>query len=887
MLRILFLWLNILILSIPSVKGDDDIKFYGQQQGYDAEILKQHLMLTKDRNVLDLAGEWSVTINGITKKTSVPSCYDYSGQAVFRRTFIPGEEFRNKHFRFISYGINYKADIRINNEFITNVNYGYSHIEEDLSEQLIKIGEPNTIEIIVDSRVGGRIGIPTITSLLQPKPYGGIFREIFLLALPKTNIEKHSLEYSVSRDLKKCEFVVQISFRDYDYQYALRDTARQYKGLDDKRPIRYIIELFNEDDQDPVYSNRYKKYRTVWETPKKMEINEDNILLMGNMSAIESRFQIEKPVFWNPSSPYRYRMVLSLMVADTLVDQIQTNIGIMKTEVTEKKIIINSQSVILSGVEYYEDSYGLGNTLNYAVMEQDLIKIKELGANAIYFKNHPPHPYFMELCDRYGFLLLYQIPVNQMSSDMLNQSGLIEDIKNYYRTMISNDRHHPCILAWGTGENLDFSQSGVKDYYQVITQTIRNLDRRPVFSTSYFGSQNDQLLESSDIVVMDLRINDLTATNSFLLKNNFKNPAVTVIYGAHIFSNNQNGYSDPTSIKYQSKYIIDMFKRLQEFKFAGGLIRSFNDFSVNRPYTFANPNSDKTVFTTGLLTDKRKERMAFQITKALFTGDKYDPISVGSTAMIHPKIYPVIGLILVIVFIVFYRRSEKFGGHIFRSITKINNFFSDVRENRLIGIWPALIIGFLSSVSLATMLSILCFELRRNQIFDELLMVFFIFPSVKGWFDDLIWQPDMFIITVSFIIFWIWVALSVIIQLFGLLFKASLSFQQSLISGLWSGSHYIILIPLVIIFQRIMSIDFFMFLAILTILFVAGWHFIRLFKIFKIVYDTSWLRVILVIGGIVTIVIVSVSAYFQQNYYSFDVTGYIQMMYHSGNYSVR
>ncbi len=883
--RMFLLWFFFGWFSLSPVRGVDDISFYGHQQGYDEEILRQYLMLTKNRNVLDLAGEWTVTIDGITRKVQVPSCYDYSGQSVFRKTFIPGEEYRNKHFRFVSFGINFRADIRINNEFITNVNYGYSHIEEDLSENLIKIGEPNTIEIIVDSRISGKTGIPTLTSLLQPRPYGGIFREIFLLALPKINIEKHSLDYIVSHDLKKCEFIVQMNFRDYDYQYALRDTGRQAKTGDDKRPIRYIIELFNEDEPEPVYSNRYKKYKYTWETPKKKEINEDNILLMGNMSAVESRFQIDKPVFWNPNSPYRYRVVLSLMIADTMVDQIQAYTGIVKTEITDRKIIINSQSVILSGVEYYEDSYGLGNSLNYPVMEQDLIKIKELGANAIYFRNHPPHPYFMELCDRYGFLILYQIPIVKMSAGMLSQSGLIEDIKNYYRMMIGMDRHHPSILAWGAGEDLDFSQDGAREYFQVITQTIKNHDRRPVFATSCFGGTHDQLLENTDIVVMDLRINDLTAVNPYLNRSAFRNPAVVGVYGAHVFSNNQNGYSDPTSVKYQAKFIIDMFRRLQELKFAGGLVRSFNDFTVNRPYTFANPNSDRAVFTTGLMTDKRKERMAFQVTKALFTGDKFDAIPVGSVETVYPKTYPVVGLILVIVFIVFYRRSEKFGGHIFRSITKIHNFFSDVRENRLITIWPAMIIGFLSSVALATMLSVIFFELRRNQIFDEMLAAFLLFPGIKGWLDDLIWQPDLFTFWVSFIIFMKWVALSVLIHAFGFLFRAGLSFQQSLISGFWSASHYIVLIPLVIVFQRIMSVDFFLFVAILTLIVVLGWHVIRLFKVFRIIYDTSWVRTILIFGGLIILLISVLSVYYQQTYYSFDVIGIIKMMYHSGNYS--
>lgn len=887
MFRKTVFWLLGLIGLNLQAQVFEEFSFYGHQQGYDEEVLKEHLMLSRKRQILDLAGDWTVTIEGQTKTVRVPSCYDYYGTAVFKRTFIPGEEFRNKHFKLVAFGINYFSTIRINNEFIINVLHGYAPVEEDLSESLIRIGEPNTIEITVDSRVCGRPSIPTVTSILQPKPYGGILREIFLLATPKTAIEKYAVDYAVSHDLKKCEFVVQMGFRDYSYQYNLRDTARFGKHGDDKRPIRYLIELYNEDDPDPVYTNKYKKYRTVWETPKVKELNEDNVLLMGNMSAVETRFQIDKPIFWNPGSAYRYRMVLSLIAGDTLADQVQFMIGILKREISDKKIVINSQSVNLNGVVYYEDRFGFGGALNYAGMEQDIIKIRELGANAIYFANHPPHPYFVDLCDRYGFLLLYPFPLNYIPPAVAGVKGFVEDTKNYVRAITARNRTHPSILAWGIAASTDFSNEEIRELYQSLLQALKSTDRRPVFAVSVFGSSNDAVLENADIVVLNMQNNDFASINNFLQKNSFKNPVPLLIYGSHIFSNNQNGYSDPSSVKYQAKLIIDIFKRLQELKLAGGFIHSFNDFTVNRSYTYSNPNADRSVYTSGLLTDKRKERLAFQITKALFTGDKYDPLPVGSLEIVYPKTYPIVGLILVVIFVVFYRRSEKFGGQVFRSITKLNNFFDDVRENRVITIWPALLTGLLSSVALATMMSVVAFELRRNQIFDELTAVYFIIPSLKKWIDGLVWQPEIFVLMISLVLMIKWILLTLLIYLFNLAFRAGLSYPQSFIAGFWSTSHYMVLIPFMIILQRLMSVSFCMFLGITLIGATVLWHGVRLLKIFKIVYNTNWYRVSLVFGSLLMFLIIILAGYWQSEYYAFDVLSYIRQLYHSGNYLIR
>lgn len=879
-----FIFLFLVLCS--AAHAGDDVRFLGDKNGYDEQLLKNHLALSEQRLLLDLSGEWSVTIDGVTHAINVPSNYDYEGKAVYKKTFTPGPEFRNKHFRLVSYGINFHAEIRINGDFIANVNSAYLHTEIDLDEALIVPDEPNTIEITVNSRLDPRTGIPRFSRILQPKLYGGIFREIFLVAMPKMAIDKYHVNYEISPDLRNCGMTLNLQLRNYDFGYQKKDTSRTAGMIDKNANVKYLVELFNEDDPEPVYTNRYKRYRSVWETPKIKELNQENTVAVSNFTNVETRFTIEKPIFWATVNPYRYRLVISLMVGNDVVDRISTLIGIARSEAHEQYLLFNAQPLTIKGVVYYEDFPGTGNTVPFAVMEQDILKIKKMGANTIYFKHHPPHPFFIELCNRYGMYLMYDTPLHHLTTNIIEQGAFIEDLKSYFKSMISYDRLNPCILAWNVGSASDHGQKSSLNYFSTLTQWIRTLDDRPIFYTSVLGSQ-DTYLDNVDIINLDIRSNNPLWINSFVNKSlsRWPNRAVICLYGAQIFTNNQNGYSDPMSTKFQAKHIADMYKKLDEWKVAGGLIRSYNDFATNRSYVHANPHADPTIYTSGLVTYDRKDRFAYDIAKSVYSDDKFDAIAIGSYQTIYPKTYPLMGLLLVIVFISFYRQSGKFKNSVFRSITKILSFYSDIRESRVITLWPAFIIGFLGSLALATHLSILFYELRRHQIFDEVLANGIVSDTLKRWIDGLAWSPEAFVFQFWFIFMLALLAISVWIKLFGYVFVRPLSFQQSLIAGLWSSSHYLFLIPCVILFQRLMKIDVFLYLSIWIALAMFLWHAVRLMRILRIVYDVSWIKAATVYCGLWLLVIFWTGYSYSKNYDFFNVMHYVKEIRDSKNYS--
>lgn len=874
------------LILVASARAVDEFKVYGDKSGYDEQLLRNYLSLSENRHVFDLAGEWTITYENFQTKISVPSNYDYEGKVVYRRSFVPGPEFENLHFRLVSFGINFAAEIRINGEFVANHNGGYLRREIDLSDGLIKVGETNTIEITVNSAINAHNSIPRRSSLLQPKTYGGIFREIFLLATPKLTIDKWSVRYTISNDLRKCDFTIGLDLRNYDFGYQQKDTSAGASILEKTSEVRYVIEMFNEDDPEPVYTNRYKRYRNVWEIPKIKELNPDGRIVLNRFANLETNFTLEKPIFWNAESPYRYRIVFSLIQADTLVDQTQTYVGLSKVSVQDNVILINSQPLTLRGVEYYEDYPDEGNSLSFAVMELDVLRIKKMGANVVYFKHHPPHPYFLELCNRYGLFILYEAPAFGFTPNVLRDNAYAEELKPYYRTMIENDRLNPCILAWGLGSAHDHNSKDMNAYLNQMSQLIRSLDDRPTFCTSIFGMQ-DVYLDQVDIINLSLRSNDFLEANIFATKSlsRWPNRAVICTYGVQIFPNNQNGYSDPTSTKFQAKYLIDIYKKLSEWKVAGGIIRSYNDYVTNRTYGFAYPLYDQDIYTSGLVTYQRKERFAYDFAKALYSNDKIESIPIGSFENPFPKTFPVVGLLLVLVFVTFYRQSGKFNNSVFRSITKVLTFYTDVRENRVIAIWPALIVAFLSSLSMASMMSLIFFELRRNQLFDQFVANVLVDNGFKAWIDNIAWSPEIFITSFTALFFLFFIVTGLLIKLFTYVFRVQVYFQQTFLAGLWSSSHYLFLMPCVILFQRLMRIDFFMTLAVIICVIMAAWHVIRIFRILKIIYNVSWNKILIIFGGLLIAIIAIISIRYSRNHDMFNLMEYSEKIYQSRNYS--
>ena len=162
---------------------------------------------------------------------------------------------------------------------------------------------------------------------------------------------------------------------------------------------------------------------------------------------------------WSPDQPNLY-IVRALLTTDegknsTVIDEYKMQTGIRTVGKEKQNILLNGAPITLRGITWGENSPDHGSALSYEQMEKDIALIKNLGANAVRFAFHPPHPFLLDLCDQYGLLAFEEIPLYEIPSDIFSTENYQALAENYTKEMIRRDRNHPSLIAWGFGDGFE------------------------------------------------------------------------------------------------------------------------------------------------------------------------------------------------------------------------------------------------------------------------------------------------------------------------------------------------------------------------------------------------------------------------------------------------
>lgn len=124
----------------------------------------------------------------------------------------------------------------------------------------------------------------------------------------------------------------------------------------------------------------------------------------------ENLITLENPISWSYKNPYLYEVLITYKE-----DKIKSYFGFRKIEVKENNgvsaIYLNNKEVILNGLldqgYYYPNSLTPSSILDY---EKDILNLKSLGYNTIRKHIKIEMDYFYYLCDKYGMLVIQDIP---------------------------------------------------------------------------------------------------------------------------------------------------------------------------------------------------------------------------------------------------------------------------------------------------------------------------------------------------------------------------------------------------------------------------------------------------------------------------------------------
>ncbi|MGN9172815.1 glycoside hydrolase family 2 TIM barrel-domain containing protein [Lachnospiraceae bacterium HCP1S3_A8] len=175
--------------------------------------------------------------------------------------------------------------------------------------------------------------------------------------------------------------------------------------------------------------------------------------------------EIASPELWNTENPYLYKLIL-----ETENEVIVDHIALRKIEIKNQIIYLNGQKIKFRGVNRHDSDPVTGFTISREQIITDLTLMKQHNFNAIRSSHYPNVPFFYEMCDKYGFMVIDEADIEAHGPFMLYRkedtdynrfkrwnekiadNPLWEEaIVDRVKLMVERDKNRFCIVMWSMG----------------------------------------------------------------------------------------------------------------------------------------------------------------------------------------------------------------------------------------------------------------------------------------------------------------------------------------------------------------------------------------------------------------------------------------------------
>ena len=175
--------------------------------------------------------------------------------------------------------------------------------------------------------------------------------------------------------------------------------------------------------------------------------------------------EIASPELWNTENPYLYKLIL-----ETENEVIVDHIALRKIEIKDQVIYLNGQKIKFRGVNRHDSDPVTGFTISVEQITTDLTLMKQHNFNAIRSSHYPNAPFFYEMCDKYGFIVIDEADIEAHGPFMLyreedtdynrfkrwnekiaDDPAWEEAIVDRVKLMVERDKNRFCIVMWSMG----------------------------------------------------------------------------------------------------------------------------------------------------------------------------------------------------------------------------------------------------------------------------------------------------------------------------------------------------------------------------------------------------------------------------------------------------
>ena len=159
---------------------------------------------------------------------------------------------------------------------------------------------------------------------------------------------------------------------------------------------------------------------------------------------------------WSAEHPNLYTLILELKDANGKVTEVTgTKVGFRTSEIKDGRFCINGVPVLVKGVNRHEHSQ-LGRTVSKELMEEDIRLMKQYNINTVRNSHYPAHPYWYQLCDRYGLYMIDEANIESHGmgygpASLAKDSTWLTAHMDRTHRMYERSKNHPAIVIWSLG----------------------------------------------------------------------------------------------------------------------------------------------------------------------------------------------------------------------------------------------------------------------------------------------------------------------------------------------------------------------------------------------------------------------------------------------------
>jgi beta-galactosidase len=346
----------------------------------------------------------------------------------YYRTFSVPKEWKDQEIILHFGGISSAAFIWINGKKVGYTQDSRSPAEFNITPYLNKT--ENTLAVEVYKYCDG--------SYLEDQDFwrlSGIFRDVFLAAVPKTTIWDVYAEPQLNLATKTGKVAVHLSTANFSNTIQKdRKVAVTILSSDKKNMLKKVFPL----------TEIHTGFGSYIDLPE---------ITIGEVK------------LWFGDNPVQYFAQIELLNNNVTEEAFELPIAFRKIEVIGKQILLNGMPLKIHGVNRHEFSPETGYTVSKEQMEKEIILMKQANIDFVRTSHYPNDPRWYELCNRYGMMLMDE--TNLESHGLSYHAKVLPadkpewldaSIDRAYR-MVIRDRQNPSVIMWSLGNEAGYGNT--------------------------------------------------------------------------------------------------------------------------------------------------------------------------------------------------------------------------------------------------------------------------------------------------------------------------------------------------------------------------------------------------------------------------------------------